>query len=155
MLSASLLGRVSPSELRWPGMGAGCHGYHPDWPKAWFPVKGPCECEGGKAPPPPPAFPSLAGGNSATFQRTLKDLRMEKRGMSYTCWTLYMVRSPTIHHISFKKTECMTKLAFASWYVYNINACIGLPNEITFGMLNRFSFQKSFKTCTIKLFLPC
>jgi len=25
-------------------------------------VKGPCECEEGKAPPPPPAFPSLVGG---------------------------------------------------------------------------------------------
>lgn len=101
MLSASLLGRVSPSELQRPGMGSGCHGYHPDWPKAWLPVKGPCEYEGGKAPPPPPGIPKpRGGGNSAAFQRTLKDLRTEKQGMSYTCWTRH--GSPTILYISLK-----------------------------------------------------
>lgn len=116
MLSASLLGRVSPSELQRPGMGSGCHGYHPDWPKAWLPVKGPCEYEGGKAPPPPPGIPKPRGGGTQLHSRE----RWKIWGRKNREWVTH-VELDMVHLQSFTlvwKTECMTKLSFALWYVY-------------------------------------
>lgn len=93
---------ISPSGLRCAGMGSGCHSYPPDWPKAWFPARGPCECEGGKASPLPRHSQTSWGGTQPHSRERRKIWGRKNRE-----WVTHV----HLHYFRLvEKLECIAKL---------------------------------------------